>query len=142
MGNLKIKDGAKILYNLYKDYFNRLGNKEIYVSLELTKKQKEEFWQYACLTNEEIWVYANRIINLSERNVLLERENDFSKMLFLNAVVSPLLKVFIPKGKQYTVKTFILCNRIDDMAHLSQGKFITVQDAEIVVNNVINYLEK
>lgn len=150
MGNLKIKDGAKILYNLYKGYFNRLAIREIYVSLELTKKQKQKFRQYNdSLPEEEIWAYANRIVALPEdEDLLSEREKDFAKKDFLQKSISPLVKVFTPKGKRYTVNSFILFNQLlnDDfdaiMYWLCEEKSITEEEANQVIESVIRFLEK
>ena len=145
---LKIKDGAKILYRLYADYFNRLMFKEIYVSLELTKKQKQRFQTYDFLTDEEIWAYANGIIELPEEDLLSEREAEFSRIDFLQKAIDPLVRVFTSNRKKNTVKTFILDNQLlkgdirSPLHWICEKKSVTLQEANMIVNSVIRFLEK
>lgn len=139
---LKTKDCAKILYNLYKNYFDRLANKAIFVPMEITPKQEEEFQKYA-LMPEEIWAYSNGVIDLPHCDLAIKREESFEKELFLNAIISPLIKVFSPKDKQFTVEEFILENHLCDDAKLlsKRRKCITVIEAKKMVENVIYFLE-
>ena len=146
--NLKVKDGAKILYHLYADYFNRLMFKEIYVSLELTEEQEQRFQSYDFLTDEEIWAYANRIIDLTEKELFSQREEEFSRIDFLQKVVEPLVKVFTPNSKKNTVKTFVLDNCLlkggirVPLHWMCEEKSITVREANRIVDNVIGFLGK
>lgn len=143
---LKIKDGAKILYHLYDNYFNRLMFKETYVPLYLTRKQKERFKQYDFLTNEEIWAYDNGVISLPDKDLDSEREKPFSKKDFLEKTIAPLVEVFPPKGVKPTVNAFILLNQFlnDDfdktMYWLCEEGFITIEEANLIVDCITKFL--
>lgn len=142
------KDCAKILYNLYDDFFNR---SKVIVSTDVTSIQ-------ACknVTREEIWAYSSGIIFLScdtLKSDMIEKMRNWSvlKRQFLLMIFNPVFKAVYGKECKYTeeLDEFILKNNLckgifeneEGMRKwlTFEAESIRVEDAKKIVQNVIKF---
>lgn len=139
------KDCAKILYNLYDDFFNR-SKLIVSTDVQATKDvSKEELWAY---TKGIIFVSCDTLkCNMFEKI----REQNVEKRYFLLMVFNPLFEAVYGKKCQYTEKLdeFILENQLgkgifengEEMHKwlTFEAESIPVEDAKKIVQNVMKF---
>lgn len=142
------KDCAKILYNLYDDFFNR---SKLIVSTDVTDVQATKD-----VSKEELWAYTKGIIFVSCDTLkcnMFERIRKWNvgKRSYLLMVFNPLFEAMYDKKCIYTEKLdeFILENQLGagifrDKESLKkwltfEAESIRVEDAKKIVQNVIKF---
>ena len=155
MEKLKNKDYAKILYDLYRDNFNRVS---LFSSVPtiVSQKQKERYEFCGPLCDEEVWAYENGLIFLSDEGPLnivdMAREWPVNKHTFLIGIFLPLYQIQmklenhnIPNEviEEFIIETGI-CKELFQEEYAKKRWFsyeteISIQDAEKIVDSFQEY---
>ena len=157
MKNLKNKDYAIILYNLYKNNFNRVSP-IVSIPTEVSEEQKKKY-EFCGPLCEEVWAYENKLIFISDegplKNVDRARKWPVNKHTFFIGVFLPLYQIRRNVEKPYVlndvVEEFVLetgiCKELFENGQemkkwFSSATEISVEDAEKIVESFQKYWEE
>lgn len=146
---LKLKDCAKILYDLYEDVFNRYD----FLKVQLENKQIEQFSTFDFLTKEEIWAYSNKLVFLPIDEPYLARLDDLregkiAKQSFVLMVAIPVYRicissdplVFTKEVNKFAIENSffngIFSNEEERKWFCFECESIRTKDAEKIVENI------
>lgn len=165
MAYLMYKDCPKILYNLYRDWFNEFS--ESAVSLEVSEEEREKVFllcssRISDISDEEIWAYSKKVMDMPNfdpetftyTNILeLKRGWNVGKQEFLNMAFIPMVKILLyyKTFQKKKLGKFILSenlgkgifeNKAQLRKWLRQSEKIEIDDAEKLVSNIEEFFKQ
>lgn len=124
---VKNKDLAKILYDLYENYFNRYDVLRI-----TTDVTKEQYKKYSCchISEEEIWAYDNNIFFMGSAHIsILDKSREWyvGKHSFISNLFLPVYRIENNIFKKETIYNEELHSFIIDK-NLGKGVFVNIKE--------------